>query len=79
MLGGMGDPRMLAGGISEALITHRGAAWRSPFPRSSPTATCAARWSASSIEMEKIAVSFADSLGAEPQGARTDGGIARTA
>ena len=28
---------------------------------------------------EKIAVSFADSLGAEPQGGEADGGIARTA
>ncbi len=33
MLGGMGDPRLLAGGISEALHHHRRAVWRSPFRR----------------------------------------------
>jgi hypothetical protein len=31
------------------------------------------------FEMEKIAVNFADSLGAEPQSGEADGDLARTA
>ena len=66
MLGGMGDPRMLAGGISEALITTAsGLAVAIP-------SFIAYRYLRGKIErividMEKIAVAFADSLGARPQ------------
>jgi biopolymer transport protein ExbB len=78
MLGGMGDPRMLASGISEALVcTAAGLTVAIP-------AYVAHRYLRGKVErivfeMEKIAVSFADSLGAEPQGGEADGGIARTA
>ena len=59
--GGMGDPRALSGGIAEALIaTARACAWR--FPRSSPTATCAAGSSGIVVEMEKQAIRMADAL-----------------
>ena len=78
MLGGMGDPRMLASGISEALVcTAAGLTVAIP-------AYVAHRYLRGKVErivfeMEKIAVSFADSLGAEPQSGEADGGIARTA
>jgi biopolymer transport protein ExbB len=78
MLGGMGDPRMLAQGISEALIcTAGGLAVAIP-------AYIAHRYLRGKverivIEMEKVAVNFADSLGATLQGGEGDGGIARTA
>jgi biopolymer transport protein ExbB len=61
MLGGMGDPRLLAGGISEALITTAsGLAVAIP-------SFIAYRYLRGKIErividMEKIAVTFADSL-----------------
>ena len=78
MLGGMGDPRLLAGGISEALIcTASGLAVAIP-------AYIAHRYLRGKverivIEMEKVAVNFADSLGAGDQGGEGDGGIARPA
>jgi biopolymer transport protein ExbB len=78
MLGGMGDPRMLAQGISEALIcTAGGLAVAIP-------AYIAHRYLRGKVErividMEKVAVTFADSLGAAEQGGESDGGIARTA
>ena len=78
MLGGMGDPRMLAGGISEALVcTAAGLTVAVP-------AYIAFRYLRGKVErivveMEKIAVNFADSLGAEIQSGDSDGGIARTA
>lgn len=78
MLGGMGDPRMLAQGISEALIcTAGGLAVAIP-------AYIAHRYLRGKVErivveMEKVAVNFADSLGAAQQSGEGDGGIARTA
>jgi biopolymer transport protein ExbB len=78
MMGGMGDPRMLAGGISEALITTAsGLAVAIP-------SFIAYRYLRGKIErividMEKIAVKFADSLGASPQAGEDDGGVARGA
>jgi biopolymer transport protein ExbB len=78
MLGGMGDPRVLAGGISEALIcTAGGLAVAIP-------AYIAHRYLRGKVErivmdMEKVAISFADSLGASEQGGEGDGGLARTA
>ena len=78
MLGGMGDPRMLAQGISEALIcTAGGLAVAIP-------AYIAHRYLRGKVErivvdMEKVAVNFADSLGASEQGGEGDGGIARPA
>lgn len=78
MLGGMGDPRVLAGGISEALIcTAAGLTVAIP-------AYIAHRYLRGKVErivvdMEKVAVNFADSLGAREQGGEGDGGIARTA
>lgn len=78
MLGGMGDPRVLAGGISEALIcTAGGLAVAIP-------AYIAHRYLRGKVErivvdMEKVAVNFADSLGAAEQGGEGDGGIARPA
>ena len=78
MLGGMGDPRMLAKGISEALLcTAGGLAVAIP-------AYIAHRYLRGKVErivveMEKIAVTFADSLDTAPQAGDSDGGIARTA
>jgi biopolymer transport protein ExbB len=65
MLGGMGDPRMLAGGISEALIcTAAGLAVAIP-------SLIAFRYLRGKVdrivvEMEKIAVVFTDKLGVAP-------------
>ena len=78
MLGGMGDPRVLAGGISEALIcTAGGLAVAIP-------AYVAHRYLRGKVErivmdMEKVAISFADSLGASEQSGEGDGGLARPA
>jgi biopolymer transport protein ExbB len=78
MLGGMGDPRLLAGGISEALIcTAAGLTVAIP-------AYIAHRYLRGKVErivvdMEKIAINFADSLGAVPQDGESDAGIARSA
>jgi biopolymer transport protein ExbB len=64
MLGGMGDPRLLAGGISEALVTTAsGLAVAIP-------SFIAYRYLRGKVErivvdMEKIAVTFADSLNAK--------------
>jgi biopolymer transport protein ExbB len=72
MLGGMGDPRMLAGGISEALIcTAAGLSVAIP-------AYIAHRYLRGKVErivveMEKIAVTFADSLGDQPLPGGSDG------
>lgn len=77
-MGGMGDARALAGGISEALIcTASGLAVAIP-------SFAAYRYLRGKVErividMEKIAVKFADSLGAAPQAGESDGGIARSA
>jgi biopolymer transport protein ExbB len=78
MMGGMGDPRVLAGGISEALIcTAAGLTVAIP-------AYIAHRYLRGKVErivvdMEKIAINFADTLGASPQAGDGDGGIARPA
>src|SRR5262252_7449174 len=78
MLGGMGDPRMLAGGISEALITTAGGL-AVAIPSFIAYRYLRGKVERIVIDMEKIAVNFADSLGAETQGGENDGGIARTA
>jgi biopolymer transport protein ExbB len=78
MLGGMGDPRMLAGGISEALITTAGGL-AVAIPSFIAYRYLRGKVERIVIEMEKIAVNFADTLGAEPQSGESDGGIARTA
>ena len=78
MLGGMGDPRMLAGGISEALVTTAGGL-AVAIPSFIAYRYLRGKVERIVIEMEKIAVSFADTLGAEPQVGESDGDIARTA
>jgi biopolymer transport protein ExbB len=78
MLGGMGDPRMLAGGISEALVCTA-AGLTVAIPAYISFRYLRGKVERIVVEMEKIAVNFADSLGAEPQGGEADGGIARTA
>lgn len=78
MLGGMGDPRMLAGGISEALITTAGGL-AVAIPSFIAYRYLRGKVERIVVEMEKIAVTFADSLGAEPQSGESDGGLARTA
>ena len=78
MLGGMGDPRMLAGGISEALITTAGGL-AVAIPSFIAYRYLRGKVERIVIEMEKVAVNFADTLGAEPQSGESDGGIARTA
>ena len=64
MLGGMGDPRMLAGGISEALVTTAGGL-AVAIPSLIANRYLRGKVERIVVEMEKIAVTFADSLGAE--------------
>jgi len=64
MLGGMGDPRLLAGGISEALITTAGGL-AVAIPSLIAYRYLRGKVERIVVEMEKIAVTFADSLGAE--------------
>src|ERR1043165_3521662 len=78
MLGGMGDPRMLAQGISEALVCTAGgltvaipAYIAHPYLRGKLESVV--------VDMEEAAVNFADSLGASEQSGDSDGGIARSA
>ncbi len=78
MLGGMGDPRMLAGGISEALITTAGGL-AVAIPSFIAYRYLRGKVERIVIDMEKIAVNFADSLGGTPQAGDSDGGIARSA
>lgn len=78
MLGGMGDPRLLAGGISEALITTAGGL-AVAIPSFIAYRYLRGKVERIVIDMEKIAVKFADSLGAQAQDADSEGGIARTA
>jgi biopolymer transport protein ExbB len=66
MLGGMGDPRMLAGGISEALITTAGGL-AVAIPSFIAYRYLRGKVEGIVVDMEKIAVKFADSLGAAPQ------------
>jgi len=61
MLGGMGDPRMLAGGISEALITTAGGL-AVAIPSFIAYRYLRGKVERIVIEMEKIAVTFTDSL-----------------
>src|SRR6185295_18221263 len=61
MLGGMGDPRMLAGGISEALVTTAGGL-AVAIPAFIAYRYLRGKVERIVIEMEKIAVAFADSL-----------------
>jgi biopolymer transport protein ExbB len=67
LLGGMGDPRALAGGISEALITTAGGL-AVAIPSFIAYRYLRGKVERIVIDMEKIAVSFADSLGARSQG-----------
>jgi biopolymer transport protein ExbB len=76
MMGGMGDPRMLAGGISEALITTAGGL-AVAIPSFIAYRYLRGKVERIVVDMEKIAVKFADSLGAETQSGEGDGGIAR--
>jgi biopolymer transport protein ExbB len=78
MLGGMGDPRMLAGGISEALITTAGGL-AVAIPSFIAYRYLRGKVEGIVVDMEKIAVKFADSLGAAPQVGDPDVGIARPA
>jgi biopolymer transport protein ExbB len=65
MLGGMGDPRLLAGGISEALITTAGGL-AVAIPSFIAYRYLRGKVERIVIDMEKIAVTFADSLNATP-------------
>jgi biopolymer transport protein ExbB len=78
MLGGMGDPRVLAGGISEALICTAGGLTVA-IPAYIAHRYLRGKVERIVIDMEKVAVNFADSLGATEQGGEGDGGIARPA
>jgi biopolymer transport protein ExbB len=78
MLGGMGDPRMLAQGISEALVCTAGGLTVA-IPAYIAHRYLRGRVERIVIDMEKVAVNFADSLGASEQSGDSDGGIARTA
>jgi biopolymer transport protein ExbB len=77
-MGGMGDARMLAGGISEALICTAGGL-AVAIPSFAAYRYLRGKVERIVIDMEKIAVKFADSLGAAPQAGEGDGGIARSA
>ena len=79
MLGGMGDPRMLAGGISEALITTAGGL-AVAIPSFIAYRYLRGKVERIVIDMEKIAVTFADSLGPDSQPVESaDDAIVRTA
>jgi biopolymer transport protein ExbB len=78
MLGGMGDPRMLAQGISEALVCTAGGLTVA-IPAYIAHRYLRGKVERIVVEMEKVAVNFADSLGAAEQSGEGDGGIARTA
>jgi len=78
MLGGMGDPRMLAGGISEALITTAGGL-AVAIPSFIAYRYLRGKVERIVIDMEKIAVRFADNLGATPAADDSDGALARSA
>jgi len=78
MLGGMGDPRLLAGGISEALITTAGGL-AVAIPSFIAYRYLRGKVEGIVVDMEKIAVKFADSLGASTRAGESDPGIARTA
>jgi biopolymer transport protein ExbB len=78
MLGGMGDPRMLAGGISEALVTTAGGL-AVAIPSFIAYRYLRGKVERIVIDMEKIAVKFADSLGATPPAGENDGGVSRSA
>jgi biopolymer transport protein ExbB len=80
MMGGMGDPRMLAGGISEALITTAGGL-AVAIPSFIAYRYLRGKVERIVIDMEKIAVKFADSLGAAPQSGEGEGegGVVRGA
>jgi len=67
MLGGMGDPRLLAGGISEALITTAGGL-AVAIPAFIAYRYLRGKVERIVVDMEKIAVTFADSLNAESKG-----------
>jgi len=72
MLGGMGDPRMLAGGISEALVCTAGGL-AVAIPSFIAYRYLRGKVERIVIDMEKIAVAFADSLGATPQAHEAEG------
>ena len=78
MLGGMGDPRMLAQGISEALVCTAGGLTVA-IPAYIAHRYLRGKVERIVVDMEKVAVNFADSLGASEQSGDSDGGIARTA
>jgi len=78
MLGGMGDPRLLAGGISEALVCTA-AGLTVAIPAYVAHRYLRGKVERIVVEMEKIAVDFADSLGASEQTGVSDDGVARTA
>jgi biopolymer transport protein ExbB len=78
MMGGMGDPRMLAGGISEALVTTAGGL-AVAIPSFIAYRYLRGKVERIVIDMEKIAVKFADSLGATTQSGESDGGVVRSA
>jgi biopolymer transport protein ExbB len=68
MLGGMGDPRLLAGGISEALITTA-SGLAVAIPSFIAYRYLRGKVERIVIDMEKVAVTFADSLGAREEAA----------
>src|SRR3954465_3249822 len=72
MLGGMGDPRALAGGISEALVTTAGGL-AVAIPSFIAYRYLRGKVEGIVIDMEKIAVKFADSLGAVPPATEDEG------
>ena len=78
MMGGMGDPSKLAGGISEALITTAGGL-AVAIPAFIAYRYLRGKVERIVVDMEKIAVKFADSLGATPQSGDSDGGLVRSA
>jgi biopolymer transport protein ExbB len=78
MLGGMGDPRVLAGGISEALICTAGGLTVA-IPAYIAHRYLRGKVERIVVDMEKVAVNFADTLGAREQSGEGDGGIARPA
>jgi biopolymer transport protein ExbB len=78
VLGGMGDPSRLASGISEALITTAGGL-AVAIPSFIAYRYLRGKVERIVIDMEIIAVKFADNLGATPVADDAEGGLARSA
>ncbi len=71
--GGLGDPRLLSGGISEALICTAGGPVRGHSFLCGPSAICAGRVEGIVVQIEKDVVRFAEALNDRTENAAAGG------